>query len=325
MSQPVITEIWTGQRYTRDRSGRNPTRVFSVLARSEENALQLLATSGSVTDAIGGPVFRGSIYINHNGDTPDPFVQCHTLDVQTLQPGNSATTGHYKVFAHYGIPDQSREYSPEPTLFQTAWSMEQTTVASPAETDVNGYPVINTAGEPIAGVTYLAISEALVARKLYISTSYLDLYGQLSAYNGKVNSVPYKGAAARCLYCTLNIEDTSQLSPDQSNIYRATFRFAYKPPKTASNVYRRTGTNPTNVSAYAGTVGGWDDLKLNQGYTRIAVDDSQNKTVESNIDSGGLQVIKSLDKDGKPLDADQQPVLLLVQHYEEIDFAGIGL
>lgn len=322
MSTPTITEAETQRPFVRGRNGRVVVREFDVIARSMEDAHQKIGQAGDITEAIGGPIRRGTIYVDHTGNQPDAFVVCTNIEVTTRSPGNLSNNGLYRVACTYNIPEVARQTPPEPTTLTTQWTVESSTFVEPVDTDING-PITNTANQAFAGVSRITGADTLVGVRLFPFPDYLSAYAAFKSYHLKVNSNTWFGAPPRCLLCrSIQVEDASLLYNVGNTLFRIAFRFEYKAPK-GSATYIRSGNGFQNAGGV--TLGGWDDIVLNVGQVAIKPVDGNNVYVAV-TDPDGILVTKPLDREGKAIDdADIATPTVAVKHYPEANFGSIPI
>lgn len=322
MSTPTITEAETQRPFVRGRNGRVVVREFDVIARSMEDAHQKIGQAGDITEAIGGPIRRGTIYVDHTGNQPDAFVVCTNIEVTTRSPGNLSNNGLYRVACTYNIPEMARQTPPEPTTLTTQWTVESSTFVEPVDTDING-PITNTANQPIAGVSRMTGADTLVGIRMFPFPDYLSAYAAFKSYHLKVNSNTWFGAPPRCLLCrSIQVEDASLLYNVGNTLFRIEFRFEYKAPK-GSATYIRSGSG--FQSAGGVTLGGWDDIVLNVGQVRVRIINDK-RFYAAMTDPDGFVITAPLDMEGKAIEqATGQPPTVAVKHYQEADFGDLPI
>ncbi len=231
-----------------DAAGPSRSATWTVLATSDDNAREVLRDKARVE--------RGTVYQDHQGQIPDLYCTCQTIDVAPLVSAPYNGTGLYSCRADFGYPRSV----PEVRAWregQVVARVQRATVSAAAGIDRDGNPIQNKVREPIRGRTKITPQYTLVLEWLKRFRSWEEAWTYYIGYDGKTNSDTFWGAPPECLLCVgVTPEDAGVPSSSSlTTLYRLTARLNYKPP----------------VTVYGSTFGGWVDVLLHQGY-RIWVD-----------------------------------------------------
>lgn len=284
--------------YAFGENGLEATAVFNIDCADEAAALTDLA-------AHTYPVTRGTVFKTHQNTTPDSACICQSLEVTTQSPAPVGGTGLYIVTARFAR--NTPQQGPDPTTTLTAaWYVERSLTTAPADHDVTGAAIVNTAHEPIdPALVKNIISRTLVAKWYVTGTSWLNVYNQFKVYEGKLNSTTFAGAVKGSLLC-----ESMEPSEAGNGKYLITARFAYREPKTLFSL----------------TYEGWTDTVLNLGRrTKGAIVDGRREYPPIIMNGVPVSDPVPLDSGGQRLADGSNPIVLAFNHYSYINFNDLGI
>lgn len=296
---PEISEELASEAYRVDDRGVTHARVFTVEAFSPPNAISVLANKEGVQ--------RGAVYRDAFGNIPDPSLVCQELTVTVRAPATIGNKGLFEVVARYEIPQSP---VPEPDG-AAVWTVETATENKPVDVDTTGAAILNAAQEPIdPPMTAPFVSEVLVATWIRTSTDFFDALSLSRQYRNRVNSVAWKGADAREVYC-------HSLHPQemQPNTIKYTARFEFKDTYTVGST----------------SVPGWDKAFVQRGWRwKDGTKTVGGKTVPNwvnSVDETGKDTTRPvlLAADGTLLADSADPVFDTKQVINSADFNALGI
>lgn len=230
-----------------------------------------------VRDKCGISIGSGYSY---NGDA-DSYSRCVKVEANfisniTYDPINEVTLPsggrHFQVIATYGQPDP---YTQGPVLDRKPRvSVNGEFVEKIATKDVDGTPIVNTAGEPFENplMRETPISNIRITR----NESSPDIWG-LMGKAGQLNSTTWFGAPPRTVKFGMPEFEEEVDQELGTNYFACTYTFQYNPD-------------------------GWDEKLLNCGYKQIGKDSSNNPQLQTIVTEGGAaQGPFMLDINGKYL------------------------
>lgn len=275
MTLPVCVEGLPIPAYW-DASGKNFGKRFSVLARTQNDAYDVLESETGI--------YRGAPF--SDGITDDPlYCVCKTLAAEQKTPG-SAGTALFELTCIFGFPAVYARppRAPDSTLrFRT----EQALSAEPFDLDRDGNVITNTAGVPFTGLATFAPHFVLVGDWTIFAPDYTTAFTRVVwPYFGKVNSNTFQGAAKNCLRCIdVHIEEANVAYRQAGQTpFAVTARWEFKPQVYVWNIEKDT----------TGWEGGWRRIIANRGL-------KQRRSANS------AATIAIVDDDGRPI---VEPVFL---------------
>lgn len=245
-------------------NNRERNRYFTVIAASIEDAVAILDSQFDLRE--------GSPYVNPQGSVPDPDMICLDISATVRTPIPVGGSGYVELRASHGyqsarglsIPPLTVGAVPRIRVLRTVTQETVDTFADSTHT-----PITNAAGEPFdppPTITVVNIAYALEWQRLYANQPTAD--ASIRQFDGKINSVPYLGKSARCLYCEpVEVIELAGTNATGLKTYQFRAVLRHKPPRTVKN----GGANLT--------VPGWDFLKPNVGrrmITRAAANPAAN-------------------------------------------------
>lgn len=301
MTVPVITERTPA--VDQSNEGYVAVREFTIIATSEENAKALLLSNKSIT--------LGTVYQSPYSETPDADAIALNISVRGSPPAPSSgggATGLYIVTVRYGRPALNGQTVQPELAGPAVWRKQRTLVQETADIDLDGKPLTNTVDEPFdppAVVQVPSVTAIGVFLREHASWSAADLY--YGEYFGKVNDLPFLGAAAGGLLCTF-IEPVEI----QPGLFRVEIQLQYRPP----------------VVQFGTTYEGWATLIVNRG-RRIWVRSLPDGTkIYAPLEDSGVAVTepKMIDAMGTGVvPVGDDPHLNQFRFYDRIDFNLLGI
>lgn len=226
MALVACNEIIKGRTHTLSKDESAYTRVFRVVTDTPDDGPQTVR--GYLASSKG--IVYGVTYAAGN----DIDL---TSRVKSITPSVASDDGrHWDVTVQYGIFDtDSTSTSPLDEPWQYEWSFSQ--YEEPVEVSVNGYYVVNSAGDPFSEpITREAARPILsVSRNEASFNSLLSIY-----YVGAINLDYFQGGAPGTVRC-INIGASRQYQEDFGYYWNAKYEFEYR-------------------------VEGWDKVILDAGY-----------------------------------------------------------
>lgn len=151
--QAGITEIPRNQIESYDDAGLKAVRVFDALATSGLHAYSLLWQRYGI--------MRNVIYVSPQGETPDLRVRCRQLSGQERKAPAPGGLGRYQITAQYSKADR-QEPEPDPDA-TPVYEWDASIQSGPVDVDLDGTPIVNSAGEafdpPItADISYASLT-----------------------------------------------------------------------------------------------------------------------------------------------------------------------
>ena len=282
-----IDEIWSGRAGNWSVSeGRKYTRVFRAISN--------YAGDGPITAINSLGVLRGDPYITINESDPNAFVMDITASAE--DPDNSlqwiltVNYGWYDVNEAGGGPEQNPLLMP----IDVSWSFRD--YDRVATTDLNGKPVLNTAGDPYDPPKTINIPNQMmvvVRNEAIYQTGYANLY------RNSINSDSFGGASA--LFCkNTAITPKNIFHQDIGWYYQVTYEFEMLNPRNAADKY------------------GWRSNLLDVGLRKLDVNGNLVP-----ITLNGIPVTSPvlLDGVGHPLAVGGTPVYNQFQFFPELPFS----
>lgn len=304
MAAPIVTEqVTTRGRVTGD--GGEYTRSFTVIARGHDDAIEKLGTEKAI--------YRGMVYTDHQGNQPDTLARLIDFDTRQLTHSPVGEDALYEVECFFARVRYSYSRTETPPINgDPRFRMERQIVSEPADVDIEGKPIINTAGEPLdPPPSRLAIYRTLVAEWIRPGDSWEAMYLLYSPFEGKINLTPFKGATKGCLLCEgIDIDDIGvpEAPSSERNLYRMTARMQYREPKV--------------FEGYPGEYEGWHLTAANLGY-RIKKNVNGDIKYEELKDETGQPIRQpaKLSDDGFSRLPDANPVRIVARRlYNYVDF-----
>ena len=285
-------------------NGLIASRAFKIDASSGMQARNALL------DSAHG-ITRGAVYCNAKSEYPDPYCICLAVSSKGVPDAPTDGDGLYLVTCQYGRPVST--YMPPAVPYgELRYWVEHATSSEPADHDISGGPLVNSAGEPLEPPPYVEVSyDTLVIQWVRRASSYGDLYQRYRVYKDTVNSMNFYGAGPHCMKARpVNIEEVDRpgTKADMIKYFRLTARFDYREEKTFNGI------------AY----GGWLDVRYDRGRRTVGVVVEGKREYPPIMFNG--QVVADpvmLDGSGQQLPDGQQPVVLVKHLYKERNFNEI--
>jgi hypothetical protein len=302
MTMPVITPIKGS--LAKNKDGVSAVLKYSIIADSEVDALAVLLAETGIDIFVS----LETVY----GETPDPESLCQSITIEAVKPalvGGGGGDGLYTVTCNFGRASADGSSLPAPPVLDgpARFQRERATVSEPVDHDVNGDPITNSAGEQFSPpLTALRVNIVVVADWIRAAADQLAADAEYQAYEGKVNSATWRGAARGSMFCH-SIEPT-EISP---GVYRYVGRFERRAPKTLH------GTD----------FEGWETTVLDAGLREVGPTSLDGKPSWNPIVMQGAEISKPVLLNGIGFlnDEGADPVPLGFKHYEYIDFNGIDI
>lgn len=309
MAIPVVCEGPT-QQMTYSSAGYTFARIFTVIAKSEVDALDVLADEESV--------YKGAIYVSPKGEYSDVLTVCSDLTVATRVAPNATvalSTGLYEVTANYRRASYSYTESQTGADAVECW-FEDALISEPIDTAYDAsnqlsVPIANSAGEPFEGVTTETNYETFVVRWTRYYQGIVAAQAYCRPYKNKTNAGVWWGCEAECLRC-VKIEVSAADKPiaeGQSTFpFRFTGYFSYRPPRN-----------------YRGRIiPGWNDAIRDRGRMQIA--NGQRTNIMDPTDPK-LPIANEVDLNGggQPAATGAFPVWMPFRKYATANFAGLQI
>lgn len=321
MTAPIITDRHPGE-LTLDENGYHGSRAWDIIAASEIDALNILRAQRRV--------YRGAVYRNAYGQTPDSRVKCQSLKAVGHPPAPVGGTGLYEVTAEYAQRSSSAGGGTKKAEVggPPVWSVDTAEASRPVDRDRSGFPITNVVEEPIEpALTINTTTETLVVRFYVTSANQLSVYSTYRPYKDTVNSATYKGIPRGCLLCRGFTPAT-----EEDGLFLVTGKFMYRPQVTALR-----GINAYYTQSSA-TANNWVSISLPiEGWADIVPNKARRKLVGAYTDPPETRYQAILGADGRPV-SDPVPVTLagvpitdssikalVFYHYDYADFAALGL
>lgn len=308
---PVPTVCESLPRRDNSRGGQGPqlSRVFTVVAESENDAYDVLDSNSGV--------HRGAIYEDPYGIIVDSFAICHELRIRTRIPAPNGGTGLYHVEADYRYPDYRNQRQPVLADGAPQYRIERSIVSVPADKQLDGSPITNAAGEPLNPPrSKLVFEQTLVAEWMYPFDDWFAARFFVAPFEGKLNSTLFKTAPRGSLFCS-GIDPVEIAVPGLDlygqPAFHLTASFIFRPPLTIGST----------------TYEGWQDVFPNLGRRiRTAGAPAGSVPVKDIIGADGKPITEDwpLSADGlSTLGAGVPPNYRVANYYPYADFNLIGL
>lgn len=275
MATPLVTEGMPIPAYW-DETGYHFGRRFYVTARTQLDAYAVLFSEKGVT--------RGTPFTD--GVSTNPlYCVCTALTAeQRSQPGPTGT-GLFIVTAIYGFPKafQRQPVRPDGTV---RYRTENGLTAAPIDRDKNGNALVNTAGQPFAGLSTTIPRIILVGEWITTGPDYANVFGRIcTPYFNKVNGSVFQSADVNCLKCIgVDINEANIPGLSGSQLYwSVAVRWEFR-----QQVYVR---DIRNYGA-TGWHGGWrriipnlgrEKRKLLSGNERVQITDANGQPVTRDV------------------------------------------
>lgn len=228
-STPSSPAAWTT-------NGPFRTRTATVIAKSESHAKEQLVTNTGIDEGV--------VYEDLTGNVPDPYLVCVGIQARAVTQTPIDGEGLFAVdvsFAYasnvVGRPRQVPNFNPE-------YWIEASVNTEESETDVDGNPIQNTAGEPFVPPRQTRhITRVLVAQWWRYGTDTLALADFYGSFEGKTNSQPFHAPVGNpnveCFYCLpFEIEKSPVRVPTVGQkLFRITARFEFKVGRTIGGTF----------------------------------------------------------------------------------------
>jgi len=223
------------------------------------------------------------------------FVQSLDFRFLSLTPYGA----DWQVNVRYG-PYDTQTLTANPVEWPVRFSWGAAKYEIPVARDVDGKPIVNSAGEPFAEPTTIDGSRRLLT---FTRNELVSAFDPMLAARcaDKVNLYPWNGFAPKTVKSEPITTGEAQYSQDVGWWFTVQYSFAVDPD-------------------------GWIKRPLDQGYTYLsAVDPTKRFTVRSQGDGQKLDDPALLDGSGYPLAPGADPVFLAFEVYEAIDFSIFNL
>lgn len=299
MSAPTITE--RKPQVDQSNEGYVAVREFEVLATSEEDAKAVLLAGKSIT--------LGTVYQSAYAESPDSDAIALNIGVRpAVSALTSGGTGLYIVTVRYGRAALNGQIVQPVVAGPAVWRKERQLVQETADVDLDGKPVTNTVDEPYDPPVVVQVPQVVAIGTFlreHSSWAAADLI--YDAYYGKVNDLPFLGAAAGSLLCTF-------INPVeiQPGLFSVEIHLQHKPP----------------VTQYGNTYEGWSTRLINRGrriWVRSLVDGTK---VYVPLEGGGLSETEPVMLDEFGTDRIPEggtPYIQEFRFYDRIDFNTLGI
>ena len=282
-------------------------REFDIDATSRFHALSELENEMGVT--------YGAIFEDHDGTTPLQWLRCVSIEItaRTPPPGGSGVALYYAV-AQYKLQtiNISISIGGEPDG-AAAWRCEGALQEVPADVDMEGEPIVNSAGVPFdTPLRMLRANLVVVATWIRTGMSFSAALSLARVYRGKVNSSDWMGADPREVLCRDVLPTLIQ-----KNMVQFEARFEYR----------------DSYAVHGVTVAGWDEATIDRGLStwekRAGDADKKLYAITHTVgDNGAEQPVTQpvlLDGAGKVLGEGLDPKVLKFSILPEADFNGMGI
>lgn len=279
--------------------GPHFVRVFSAIAASATAALDILYTTYTVR--------KGVVYTDHQGQQYDNLTRCQDISIEEKTPAIVGGEGLFTLVAYFGY--SNIRFDPPADVDGTVREyIESAEISEPVDMDRNGVPLTNSSDEPFdPPLTKLTIDRVLVREWIRTGNSRISVEAQYAVYENKVNSTTFRGAPAECFYCKPFVVQEADIPESAAGLpyFRVQARFHFKPTKTIGST----------------TYGGWVDTPIDKGRRTIAGNVGGVRTYAP-IMMGGVPVSEPvlLNGAGQQLQSGATPLVLIVRHYQSIDF-----
>lgn len=302
MAVPLVSESKPRTPFVDGPMGFSASRLFTVVALSEPDALDVLYSETLVRKGQRWDL------LTENEDLK--WLVCQEIRVQRMTNALDDNTALFECEAIYSY---SRDPQPirAPRSKEVSISYERGSTTETVDLDKDGKPLRTLSNEPIES-SRLFPSRVMVLQ-WYREHATIELAEQFySQYEGKINAADFYGVPIHCAYCE-SITPEQMRWPDWDSIewFRMTARIQIRPQKMIPG---------------QGMRGGWEDWKLHRGFrTRGGIVDG--KRQYPFIVDGGQRVTepRPLDANGQQIDDPDAGNLhyLRFDLHEEINFMAM--
>jgi hypothetical protein len=275
-----------------DQNGFTTGRVFTVVARSQLAAREVLINNGVKIDAV---------WQSPHGESPEPNTLCRSIEIQPrIEAKIGGPDGLYDCIATYSQEDNTTDGGGvEPTPGgDPVYSIESSVVTTPADIDAAGDPIANSADEPFdPPLTLQTPREILVVQWFVPGVALISYLATTRKFLGSLNSNEFHGAPRGSMLC-LGVKPVQQ----DANQLLVTARFEYQNPLDISllpAVVKIKNTSGIWVTAADSQIEGWMSTAVDRGLrVKDGVDGSNKPKYKPIVNKDGQPITKPVDLDG---------------------------